>query len=245
LAAPPSCWIAWLSLGAELGRWRRLGRRPRLWWRDDAARAPSAALDRLLEAAAGRPLTLAIVPDGDLAGLAARLGDESALTVSQHGIDHVDRRPGEASEYPAGTTPEAMAAQIEAARARMVGAGLAPSVYTPTWNRIDAALAAAIPLAGFEALSAASAARAAPGLRRLDADLDILRWKGGVRFRGRRPIFRSLARQLRERRRAGDFARPIGLLTHHLAHDEAAWDFLAAFLALADDRFDWTAFGRD
>jgi hypothetical protein len=240
----PSCWIAWLSLGRELGRWRRLGHKPRLWWRDDDARAPSPVLDRLLQVAGGRPLTLAIVPDGDLAGLATRLRGERAVTVSQHGVDHVDRRPGEASEYPAGTTPEAMAAQIRAARARMVEAGLAPGLYTPTWNRIDAALAAAIPLAGFEAVSAASTARPVPGLKRLDADLDILRWKRRVRFRGRRPIFRSLARQLRERRTGGDFTRPVGLLTHHLVHDEAAWSFLGGFLAFADARFVWVDFDK-
>jgi hypothetical protein len=239
--------IAWLGLWLELWHWRRLGHTPGMWWRDDDARAPSEALDRLLVIAAGRPLTLAIVPDGDLAALAGRLASARSVSVSQHGVDHINRsEPGEAaSEYPAGTAPAEVASRISAARAAMTAAGLATSLYTPTWNRIDATLAEAIPLAGFRALSAARAAPAVNGVKRIDADLDVLRWKGRVRFRGRRRILGSLTRQLRQRRAAGDFDSPIGLLTHHLAHDEAAWAFLTWFTSFADSRFAWRGFDHE
>jgi hypothetical protein len=51
-----------------------------------------------------------------------------------------------------------------------------------------------------------------------------------------------LTRLLARRRRAGDFDAPIGLLTHHLAHDEAAWAFLEWFLAFGRRRFRWRGF---
>jgi hypothetical protein len=41
-------------------------------------------------------------------------------------------------------------------------------------------------------------------------------------------------------RRAGALPRdPVGLLTHHLDHDDAAWTFLEWFVAWAGPRFEW------
>ena len=40
-----------LLLSRELARWRAAGRRARLWWRDDDARAPGPELERLLAGA--------------------------------------------------------------------------------------------------------------------------------------------------------------------------------------------------
>ena len=37
----------------------------------------------------------------------------------------------------------------------------------------------------------------------------------------------------------GAFGEPLGILTHHLVHDDAAWDFLDWFVAYASKRFDW------
>jgi hypothetical protein len=236
--------LALASLQIELWRWRRLGQTPRIWWRDDDTRAPSAALDRLLKAAGGLPLALAVVPDGDLAALAARLGPEPSVTVSQHGVDHVNRRGADQppNEYPAGSTIEAVVARIVAARGRMQEAGLEPAFYTPPWNQIDETLAAALPETGFTALSAAAPARAVAGTVRFDSHLDILRWKGGVRFRGYGRVLAALTRQLRRRRLGKAFDAPIGLLTHHLVHDDPAWAFIAWFTAFSRANFEWRSF---
>jgi hypothetical protein len=48
---------------------------------------------------------------------------------------------------------------------------------------------------------------------------------GGGKFLSR------LRRALAQRRRRRDWDEPIGLLTHHLDHDEAAWAFLGKLLA--------------
>jgi len=234
-----------LYLEFELAQWRRRGRKPCVWWRDDDAREPSPALDRLLVLAEGLPLSLAITPDGDLEGLARRLSGVRDLTVSQHGVDHQNRRaPGaDPNEHPPGTSAAAIAERIAAGRRRMEAAGLTPRFYTPPWNHIDDLLPDALAQAGFTSLSASAAGRATIGFSRLDSHLDILRWKPGPRFRGDGRVILSLVKRLRDRRRAGDFTAPIGLLTHHLAHDEAAWTFLEGFLRLARTRFAWVSFG--
>nr|QQZ49375.1 hypothetical protein JKL49_20480 [Phenylobacterium glaciei] len=53
----------------------------------------------------------------------------------------------------------------------------------------------------------------------------------GARFRGEGRILERLRELLAERRQAGLWAAPVGLLTHHLDHDEAAWRFLDRFIA--------------
>jgi hypothetical protein len=81
---------------------------------------------------------------------------------------------------------------------------------------------------------------------RLDAHLDLLRWRGGARFRGRARLQAALARELRVRRSRRLWRAPIGLLTHHLNHDDAAWRFLEEFLAWSRERpeFVWCSLGE-
>jgi hypothetical protein len=236
--------IARWGLGLELRRWRRLGRKPVLWWRDDDAREPSPALDRLLALAGDIPLSLAIVPDGDLRALARTLSPYRNLTFSQHGVDHHNRAPdgAAASEYPFGTSVADMAVRIEAGREAMTHADLTPRFYTPPWNAVDPRLPEALRQAGFSSISARAPSEPLADLARADIDLDILRWKPRPRFRGDARIMRRLTRLLARRRRTGAYAEPIGLLTHHLVHDDLAWSFLGRFLAAARRDFVWRAF---
>ena len=44
--------MSWARLDAELDAWRRSGRQPSLWWRDDDVSEPTPALARLLDLAA-------------------------------------------------------------------------------------------------------------------------------------------------------------------------------------------------
>jgi hypothetical protein len=69
---------------------------------------------------------------------------------------------------------------------------------------------------------------------RLDAHLDVMRWKPKARFRGAVRFLLRARRLLAERRAKGAWDQPLGLLTHHLDHDEPAWRFLEAFLPVAN-----------
>jgi len=232
--------IARARLLHELRNWRRIGCTPRIWWRDDDARAPSAELARLLTAANGLPLALAIIPDGDLPALSDFLKCFSNVTVGQHGVNHVDRHgaEGSASEYPPNATVETIREELHSARDRMLGAGLVPTFYTPPWNLFEDRTLEALPAVGYSVVSA-GADPPEDSVTFISAQVDIMRWKGGARFRGSGRVLEALRRQLRSRRLADCCQSPIGLLTHHLAHDERAWRFLDWFLAFSQSRFTW------
>jgi len=221
----------------ELRQWSRAGQRLAFWWRDDDAREPGPALDRLLRLAARyeAPLTLAVIPDGDRSDLAARLTHERLASVIQHGVDHCNISPAGApyAEFAAGCETATMTERLVAARSRLLALPRFLPVFAPPWNVVHPDLTPALRTGGFAALSAfgENTARAA-GLGRIDVHLDLLRWNGGPRFRGETAFLARAARLARDRRRAGRWDQPIGLLTHHLDHDEAAWGFLDAFLAL-------------
>ncbi|HEY0437010.1 MAG TPA: polysaccharide deacetylase [Phenylobacterium sp.] len=239
-----------LGLWLELRRWRAAGRRARLWWRDDDAAGPWPSLDRLLAAstAADVPLTLAVVPSGDMRALAVRLTRAPLVVAAQHGLDHLNRRKGpEAGEFPHDWTRPEVIAALRRGWSLMGPLPRTTRVFVPPWNDVHPQLPAALGAAGYAAWSASGELSELDdnpsGLSRIDVHLDLLRWRGGARFRGEGRFLRALANELRRRRLAGRWSAPIGLLTHHLDHDAAAWAFLTRFLAWSarEPALEWTA----
>ena len=98
-------------------------------------------------------------------------------------------------------------------------------MLVPPWNRISADLVPHLPGLGLRWLSAFGKDlphEPSPGLVQIDCQLDIMNW----RVRRSQPsnlLVDRLAALVRER---GPASAPIGILTHHLVHDEAAWAFL-------------------
>jgi hypothetical protein len=114
-------------------------------------------------------------------------------------------------------------------------------VLVPPWNRIAPPVVAALPalgLAGLSTYGPRAAAAPMPGLRLVNCHADIMRWAAPRGFLGETAALGLLCSHLRARRagqtegRNLDATEPTGLLTHHLAHDEAAWRFLARLLPL-------------
>ncbi len=227
-----------LLLRLELRRWRAAGRRPVLWWRDDDAREDSPALRRLLAMAAstGAPLTLAVIPDGDRSGLAPLLAE--GVTVAQHGVDHRNRREeGGSGEFAPDTDLDTITAALARGWSRLAGLPGALKLFVPPWNAIHPALPQALADAGYVGWSAWAQARPGGSPLRIDCHLDLMRWGGGARFRGKGAFLGRFTRLLAERRRGEAWDDPIGVLSHHLDHDEAAWAFLAGLLVRRD--LDW------
>jgi hypothetical protein len=94
----------------------------------------------------------------------------------------------------------------------------------PPWNRIDEALLPSLPALGFTALSAFGPARPGP-LKCLNAHVDLMEWKAERKGKEHAALVAEIVAQLKQRLEAGS-SEPIGLLCHHLAHDETAWSFL-------------------
>ncbi len=242
--------VFYWRLSRELRAWDRAGHAPRLWWRDDDARRPSAALHRLMTLSTRYriPLALAVIPDGELTALSQAISVHPMVSVIQHGCDHRDRNPGGgfSSEFSPATSAAEISRHINQAWARLAGV-LAPiPIYAPPWNVLTPNARAAIAATPLRAVSLYGKRADADHLAEVNTPIDIMRWRP-ARFRGRAAILHRLWRQLRVRREAGRWREPIGLLTHHKNLDTAAWDFLEAFLprmAGADRIACWRAAGE-
>jgi hypothetical protein len=214
------------------------------WWRDDDAAELTPALERLLSL--GVPLALAVIPDKATPALFERLRGDVA--VLQHGTDHVNRAgPGEKkTEFPAAEPDERALERIAAAAARlkaMAGSHALP-VLVPPWNRIRPALAEKLPSLGITGLSRDGKAQPVAALRQVNTHIDIVAWQQGRRFIGEEQAL-SAALELME------MTAPVGWLTHHAVHDEAAWRFLERLAriegvrwASARELFSYTAAGH-
>lgn len=231
--------FAWRSLEAEFGRWRDAGKRPRLWWRDDDARTAAPALHRLIAQAvrADSPLCLAVIPEGADPSLCAVLAPHERIVVLQHGVRHSDDT-GIPSEFEPDAAPERVAVRLVEGWSALAGFQRRLPVYVPPWNVLRPNVEKALALSGHQAVSTWGGFASAG---RVDAHVDLLRWRGGPRFAGRGQVLGRLTEQLRRRRGLGLWHDPVGLLTHHLVHDEAAWGFLDELLLhpLLKDGADW------
>lgn len=198
----------------------------RLWWRDDDAVAATPALDRLLTLADHRPILIAAIPAGIEPSLPRRLAEARTVRVGVHGLAHENHAPPGAkpAEFgphrPLPLLREAARRALDLARDRLPAECLLP-VFVPPWNRIDPDLAEDLPTLGYVGLSAAKGP--------LGAGLDVIDWRGTRSLRDPADLIASLIAHAE----AGS-GEPLGLLTHHLAHDEAVWDFLAALIPCLD-----------
>jgi hypothetical protein len=223
----------WRNLLDEFDRWPAGG--ASLWWRDDDATAPSARLDRLL-ALGGQPLALAVIPAQAEPALAERLAD-SDVDVLQHGFSHANHEPAGAKKAELGSirAGDVVLEELVRGRARLrqlFGQRALP-VLVPPWNRIAPELAARLPAHGYAGLSTVKPRpRQGVGPFRANVHIDIVDWRTGRRFIGAEAALGLLARHLAARRRGeADPGEPTGLLTHHIAMDEAAFGFVGEFLA--------------
>lgn len=230
----------WADLGAELSRWEEAGRTVTFWWRDDDAADRTPAVERLvgLAEAAGAPVHLAVVPAPLTGALVDFLNDSAAARVLQHGYAHVNHAPKGSGKWELGDHRplEAVIAELEIGRrwlSEVFGSKFLP-VMVPPWTRISDKVTAALPVAGFRALStegARGALFAAPGLLALHAHCDPIRWKGGAHFRGEERSLGQIVEHLEARREGGaDLTEPTGLCTHHQALDGEGWEFVERFL---------------
>jgi hypothetical protein len=208
------------------------GRPARLWWRDDDAVAPTAALDRMLLMSRrwDVPLALAVIPAETGAPLAERLARESLATVAVHGWAHRNHSPAgeKKAELGAHRPAPVVLAELEhgfATLCSLYGARLAP-MLVPPWNRVAPEVVAGLPALGFRALSVFGLPKPAP-LAVINTHVDLIDWHG---TRGGRPADALYAELAREIDRPGDG--PIGILSHHLVHDAAAWSFLESLFEL-------------
>jgi len=237
------------SLRHELDLWGEAGRVAAFWWRDDDAVAPTQALDRLLGLSDrhGVEIGVAVIPAHMEDALADVLLSHAGAVVLQHGYAHTNHAPpGEPAVECGGSRPlEAVLEELRIGKERLAplfGPRFAEVMAAP-WNRIEAPVVGALAALGFRGVSAFGPRRAikcAEALVVTNTHVDPINWKER-RFAGNEKASSGIVGELKARRVAATGAaaesaaepdEPLGLLTHHLVHDEGLWDFLEAFLAL-------------
>ena len=229
---------AWQGLEAELDNWRQRGDRLQFWWRDDDAIAPSPALDRLLDLSQRHkaPVALAVIPDHVTPALAARLA-ETDCDVLIHGLAHRNHAPAGQKKQELGfQSVEDLAHALQSAlrHCQTVFGARALPILVPPWNRIDPNLIPLLPSAGFTGLSTfkpRSAAEIAPGLRHINTHCDPIDWRGEGGLLPEAALVETLTATLAAMAtQTPDEREPLGLLTHHLVHDDAIWAFIDRLL---------------
>ncbi|MFZ5709650.1 MAG: polysaccharide deacetylase family protein [Pseudomonadota bacterium] len=240
------------DLRRALDRLAAAGRTARFWLRDDDATGPGPALDRLLgpAGAAGIPVTLAVIPRPAAEALARRLGAERRIEVAVHGWSHRNHAPAGRKTAELGDdrpAPVVLGELAEGrARLRALFPGQAVPLLVPPWNRIAPGVVAGLRGAGFQAVSTFGPEPAGAPLPHVNTHVDLIDWRG---TRGGRPP-QALIGEILARLGAHPAGRApapafVGVLTHHLVHDEAAQDFLLRLFAATDHpAARWVTFGE-
>jgi hypothetical protein len=232
--------IDWSPVDRALDRARDCGCPIWFWWRDDDAVADTPQLDRLL-ALSGRVhagVALAVIPHDLDPSLGERLQNEDAAFALVHGWSHAshastgEKKAEFGAHRPLAVMAEEAKQALQAMRGKL-GRKLLPA-FVPPWNRIAPELARRLPDLGFQALSTFNDRKAAypvEGLLQVNTHVDPIDWHGTRSLADQALIISNLAAAI-ERRIMGEADRdePIGLLTHHLVHDDVIWSFCEALM---------------
>lgn len=234
----------WQDLQIELDAWWAQKRYAKFWWRDDDAVADSVALRALLETSSNRPLSLAVIPSLLQPSLRAVVRRVPQLTVLQHGYAHINHRPAGNKKQELSLDRPIAQTLTELKQGQQIlqanfGAQFLP-ILVPPWNRIDNRLLQELNYLGLIAWSgyADSAATHDTACMRIDTHIDIIDWRGNRGFIGEGRAIAMLVEHLRLRREE-QLNTPIGLLTHHLVHDQDSNDFCSKLSALEHAAIKW------
>lgn len=238
---------AWMSVERELDLWQSEGLTAHFWIRDDDAVLVTPALRTLEQFARHHRVRigLGVIPGGLTADLAAFLtAPGSCFDPMCHGWRHVNHSgAGIPSEFGEARPRSQSLADLQRALEVFQQMFDGPAVFVPPFNKMARSLRPELERIGFAALSSAPdlwlqrlarlSARVSslPGSpisgllasRQLDTHLDPVDWSRGTACSMDR-IAGTLLGELRLRRkRYIPPATPIGLLLHHLIHDDAIW----------------------
>lgn len=205
------------------------GRTVQLWLRDDDAIEPTAALSHLLNLSKrwNAPLTIAAIPAHATTALAELVEQLPLISVAVHGWDHANHAPASEKKQELGLHrgEDVVLGRLAEGLERISGlfGDRAVPLLVPPWNRIAQPLLRHLTSLGYEALSVFGPERVDAPVRLVNTHVDIIDWKGN---RGGRPIDTLYAEAATHLQCNEGPQVNLGVLTHHLVHDAAAWAFL-------------------
>ncbi len=224
----------WDPLRAKLDQWQNDGRALRLWLRDDDAVEPTPQLDRLLNLVTNHavPIALAVIPGKTGKPLADRLSNTERIEVSVHGWTHTNHAPADQKKMELGLHRpiETVLGELATGFATLQalhGSRFVP-LLVPPWNRVATEVMAGAVAIGFEACSIYGPEKPAP-LPQINTHVDIMNWRGGGGGHTPERLVPALIAALEDSLEHG---RAVGVLTHHLVHDDVAWNGLEQLMRL-------------
>jgi len=236
----------WPQSSRELVVWRSIGRRPRFFLRDDDAVSDTPALQRLFGLCRrhGVPLMLAAIPVYADQSLAHLVRDEPLVTVAVHGYAHANHAPfgQKPSELGIDRPTDEVIGELRKGREKLLAqlGGRLSGLLVPPWNRIHAEIAIRIGEAGFAGISAHGREDTPGSVATVHCNVDLIHWSVGRAGRTLEWLDAEIARALAEARE--DQSAAVGILAHHLAHDDAAWRALEAiFTRFTASEVEWVA----
>ena len=225
----------WQAIDEELTNWEQPAE---LWWRDDDAIEDTPALQRIIDYSAqyAIPLHLAVIPEHLKQSLVDKLDECNQVYALQHGVSHQNyARPQQRKIEMGGLQPLGeLQKKLAAARTKLSKRFKDNylDILVPPWNRIEDDVRALLPGIGYQKLSGLGTPTADNMIAEVNVHIDIIDWKQRC-FAGEQQVLGVLLSNLQRRRIDGTYNNaPIGLMTHHLQHDQGCTDFLARFFTV-------------
>jgi hypothetical protein len=232
----------WRPVAKALDAWREAGLRAPLWLRDDDAIEPTRALERLIHLTArhGVPLALAVIPAAAAKPLARELAAARHVSPVVHGWAHRNHAPSDErkQEFGLHRPIEVMRQELVLALAKtkeLFAERLVP-IFVPPWNRIASQLVPSLSDLGYSALSTFGVASNESNrfaIPEINTHVDIIDFRVTRRCRDHGLLADDLAARLSHALHHGRY--PVGVLSHHLVHDDSAFDFLEDLFTVTGD----------
>lgn len=234
--------INWKPLKEEFKIWQDKGLCLPFWWRDDDAVEPTPALERLAAVSAdfNSPVHLAIVPKYAKPELSHYISATPALTPVVHGWAHKNHAPADQKKCEFGLTRSFQECREDMDQAlrqmkKLFGAQL-NNMFVPPWNRIRPDLIPYLSSDGYKSISTygpRASQFAASDVLQVNTHLDPIAWHHSRSLEAPDILIQHTVQLMQNRRlNVTDNTEPLGLLTHHLIHDDTVWHFIEQFLVV-------------
>lgn len=235
----------WQDLENELMLWQNANQTLSFWWRDDDAEKNTPALSKLLalSEAFQIPLALATIPLGADESLANAINvvnqrhTQPLITILQHGYSHKNYANKDQKKQELGNhrSSETIISELTLGKVKLSAlfSDSFVNIQVPPWNRIDDSIIEKIAMnKQFDAISRHGVVDSPRVMKEINIHIDILNFKDKTCFLGTDKVISQILKHLQFRRKNNYRPEATGLMSHHLVHDNATWDFLQQFFAL-------------